>query len=63
MLGSAVVKLGNLLLGYQGGFDTTTSRVTKNDVALGVDQGNTSLHFRCIQIPKEIGLSAYYKGF
>ncbi|KAL7293454.1 hypothetical protein TKK_0013214 [Trichogramma kaykai] len=61
LVGSAVVKLQNFLVGYQSGFDTNTSRVTRNNVAVVMDVDNVAFHLRCLQIPREIGLSGLYR--
>ncbi|XP_001606205.2 voltage-dependent anion-selective channel-like [Nasonia vitripennis] len=59
--GSAVLKLGKLLLGYQAEFKPNGSRLSKNDLALGCEIGNSAaLHLRCLRIPKELGLSGFY---
>ncbi|XP_011499187.1 PREDICTED: voltage-dependent anion-selective channel-like [Ceratosolen solmsi marchali] len=60
LLGSLVLKSNNYLIGYQSGFDTNTSQITKNNAAFAINQNNLILHLRCIQIPKEFGLSAFY---
>ncbi|XP_058792879.1 voltage-dependent anion-selective channel-like [Phymastichus coffea] len=58
---SGVLKLSNLFVGYQASFDTNSSKITKNDVGLAVEHGPASLHFRCIQIPRELGISVFYR--
>ncbi|KAJ8687841.1 hypothetical protein QAD02_023636 [Eretmocerus hayati] len=61
LLGSAVLKLGNFLLGCQAGFDANSSQVTSHDLALGVELGDTSLVLKSVQLPSELDFSAYYK--
>jgi len=62
LLGSVVVKCRDLLLGYQGGYDATSNRVTKNDVGIAYGCADIDLHLRCTCIPYVYGLSVLYKG-
>ncbi|XP_011879847.1 PREDICTED: voltage-dependent anion-selective channel protein 2-like [Vollenhovia emeryi] len=61
-LGSVVVKCRDLLLGYQGGYDAATSRVTRNDVGVAYGCADIDLHLRCTCIPRVYGLSVLYKA-
>ncbi|KYQ53384.1 Voltage-dependent anion-selective channel protein 2 [Trachymyrmex zeteki] len=62
LLGSVVVKCRDLLLGYQGGYDTASNRITKNDVGVAYSCPDIDLHFRCTCIPHVYGLSVLYKA-
>lgn len=63
LLGSVVLKFRDLFLGYQGGYDTASRRVTKNDVGVAYDCiSGVDLHFRCTCIPHVYGLSVLYRG-
>ncbi|XP_018396815.1 PREDICTED: voltage-dependent anion-selective channel protein 2-like [Cyphomyrmex costatus] len=62
LLGSVVVKCRDLLLGYQGGYDTVSNRITKNDVGVVYGCPDIDLHFRCTCIPHVYGLSVLYKA-
>lgn len=61
-LGSIVVKWKDLFVGYRAGYDTASSKVTKNDVGLAFGYSDVDFHFRCTHIPCEYGLSVMYKG-
>ena len=61
-LGSMVVKCRDLLLGYQGGYDTASNKITKNDIGVAYGFPDFDLHFRCTCIPHVYGLSVLYKG-
>ncbi|XP_077267913.1 non-selective voltage-gated ion channel VDAC2-like [Temnothorax americanus] len=62
LLGSVVLKCRDLLLGYQGGYDATSNRVTKNDVGVAYGCADIDLHLRCTCIPYVYGLSVLYKA-
>ncbi|KYN32295.1 Voltage-dependent anion-selective channel protein 2 [Trachymyrmex septentrionalis] len=62
LLGSVVVKCRDLLLGYQGGYDTASNSITKNDVGVAYGFPDIDLHFRCTSIPHVYGLSVLYKA-
>lgn len=57
-----MLRCRDLLLGYQGAYDATTNRVTKNDVGVVYGCTDIDLHFRCTCIPHVYGLSIFYKG-
>lgn len=62
LLGSVVVRCRDLFLGYCAGYDTGTSKITKNDIGLAYYCPDVDFHFRCTNIPSEYGLSVLYKG-
>lgn len=62
VLGSIVTALKGLVIGYQSGYSTETSRMTKNDVGMAFSYRDVDFHFRCNSIPHEFGLSVVYKG-
>lgn len=62
LLGSMVMKYRDLLLGYQGGYDTVSNRMTSNDVGVVYGCADIDLHLRCTCIPHVYGLSVLYKG-
>ncbi|KAG7200263.1 hypothetical protein KM043_017732 [Ampulex compressa] len=61
ILGAVVVAFKSLFIGYQGGYSTTTDKMTKNDVGLAFNYRDVGFHFRCTSIPNEYGLSLLYK--
>ncbi|KAF3424894.1 hypothetical protein E2986_05723 [Frieseomelitta varia] len=61
ILGSVVTAVKGLLIGYQGGYNTETSKMTKNDLGLAFSYQDVGFHFRCTSIPYEYGLSLLYK--
>ncbi|XP_020286047.1 voltage-dependent anion-selective channel protein 2-like [Pseudomyrmex gracilis] len=61
LLGSVVVRCRDLFLGYCAGYDTGTSKITKNDIGLAYYCPDVDFHFRCTNIPSEYGLSVLYK--
>lgn len=62
LLGSIVVRCRDLFLGYCAGYETATSKITKNDIGLAYYCPDVDFHFRCTNIPSEYGLSVLYKG-
>ncbi|XP_076395127.1 non-selective voltage-gated ion channel VDAC1-like [Megachile rotundata] len=61
ILGSLVTAVKGLMIGYQGGYSTETNRMTKNDLGLAFNYGDVGIHFQCVSIPHECGLSVLYK--
>ncbi|KAK1132237.1 hypothetical protein K0M31_016359 [Melipona bicolor] len=61
ILGSVVTAVKGLLIGYQGGYNTETNKMTKNDLGLAFSYQDVGFHFRCTSIPYEYGLSLLYK--
>ncbi|XP_034183617.1 non-selective voltage-gated ion channel VDAC2-like [Osmia lignaria lignaria] len=61
VLGSIVTAIKGLMIGYQGGYSTETNRMTKNDIGMTYLYHDVGLHFRCVSIPNEYGLSLLYK--
>ncbi|XP_017758547.1 PREDICTED: voltage-dependent anion-selective channel protein 1-like [Eufriesea mexicana] len=60
ILGSIVTAVKGLLIGYQGGYNSQTKRMT-NDVGVAFSYQDVGFHFRCTSIPYEYGLSLLYK--
>ena len=63
ILGSIVTAVKGLLIGYQGGYNTETNKMTRNDLGLAFSYQDVGFHFRCTSIPYEYGLSLLYKGY
>lgn len=56
-----VYRIKDIFVGYQTGFDTASSKLTKNDFGLGFSLNDMDYHFRCNSIPTEFGLSIHRK--
>ncbi|KOC60325.1 Voltage-dependent anion-selective channel [Habropoda laboriosa] len=61
VLGSIVTAVKGLLIGYQGGYNSETNKMTTNDVGLAFNYRDVGFHFRCTSIPHEYGLSLLYR--
>ncbi|XP_066601873.1 voltage-dependent anion-selective channel-like [Prorops nasuta] len=61
ILGSMVIALRDVFVGYRIGYNATLDKITKNDFGLAFDCQDVGVHFRCTSIPDEYGLSLLYR--